>query len=369
MKILHISPDMYTGGAQKFCIDICNELCKNKDLQLVICSVEKLSNGQQIMYKKISPKVQFISLGKEGKSPFIIFKIAKMIFDVKPDITHTHTRAQMFAALGLVLYSKPNIHTIHSVAHKETTKGRLKFYKFLYDYFKFTPVSISNQVLKSSQDFYGKHQDTKIDNGTFALEKTDEYSEVKKFIDTLKSNEKTKVFVSIGRLYNVKNQELLIDAFETVFEEGFDAHLIVLGSLDIIPEYAKKCQDKIKTKNRIHLVGEKSNIADFLIESDCLCFSSLYEGLPMAVIEAMSLGIPTISTPVGGMIDVIDDGVNGYLSDDMSVKSYTKTLKQIIENDKLDFKIIKNLFREKYSIKMCAQKYLNLYKEKIENEK
>ncbi|MCH9812836.1 MAG: glycosyltransferase [Epsilonproteobacteria bacterium] len=369
MKILHISPDMHTGGAQKFCIDICNELAKNRDLEVVICSVEKLNDAQQIMYQKINPNVKFISLDKEGKSPFIMLKIAKMIFDVKPDITHTHTRAQMFAALGLILFGKPNVHTIHSVAHKETTKGRLKFYKFLYDFFKFTPISISDQVLKSTQALYGDKYDVKIDNGTQKLKKTVEYDKTKVFIDSLKKDNNTKIFVSIGRFYPVKNQELLIEGFEKLLEEGIDAHLIILGSLDVVPVHAQKCQALINSEDRIHLLGEKANVSDYLIESHALCFSSTYEGLPMAIIEAMSVGIPTVSTPVGGIPDVVIDGKTGYLSKDMSIESYKEALKRSIEEKQIEKESLIKHFEEHYTIEKCANAYLKLYEEKIDGNR
>ena len=365
MKILHISSDMHTGGAQKFCIDICNELVKNRDLEVIICSIEKMSEKQQIMYQKISPDVKFLSLDKVGKSPLIAFKIAKMIFSIKPDITHTHTRAQMFSALGLVLFRRPNIHTIHSVAHKETTKGRLRFYKFLYDFFNFTPVSISEQVLKSTQDLYGKKYVEKIDNGVKKLEKTDKYQETKEFIDKLRKSKNTKIFVSIGRFYNVKNQELLIAAFEALLDDETDAHLLILGSLDVVPAYAKKCENMIKTKSNIHLLGERANVSDYLIESDALCFSSIYEGLPMAIIEAMSVGVPTVSTAVGGIPDVIVDGKNGYLSDDMSVKSYREALKKVVVNNTLDKNILIQHYEKHYEIKDCANRYLELYRKKL----
>ncbi|HIP54188.1 MAG TPA: glycosyltransferase [Sulfurimonas autotrophica] len=365
MKILHISPDMYTGGAQKFCIDVCNELAENSDNEVILCSIEKLNDGQKIMYDKISPKVKFISLDKEGKSPFIAFKIMKMIFSIKPDITHTHTRAQIFSALGLLMFRKPNIHTIHSVAHKETTKGRLKFYKFLYDYFNFTPVSISDQVLKSAINIYGEKHNVKIDNGVQKLQKTVEFDEAKQFVDSLKKDENTKIFVSIGRFYQVKNQELLIDAFEALLKEGFDAHLLILGSLDIVPDYASLCQEKIKTLSHIHLLGEKGNVSDFLLASDALCFSSTYEGLPMAIIEAMSIGVATISTPVGGIPDVVIDEKTGYLSKDMSVDAYKEALKKFILKDSIDSEVLKEHYEKHFTIEKCTEQYMKLYEEKV----
>ncbi len=366
MKILHILPDMHTGGAQKLCVDICNELAKNKDNKIVLLSIEKLTNQQKIMYQKISSDVEFISAEKDGKNPFIIFKVAKVIFDIKPDITHTHIRGQLLAAFGLILYGKPNIHTIHSVADKELPKGRLKIHKFLYSFFNFTPVSISNQILDSAKVIYGNKYNLKVDNGAQKLEKTKKYQETKEFIDSLRVNKKTKIFISIGRLYQVKNQELMIEAFEELFKEGVDAHLLILGSLDVVPEYAKLCRNKIKTQTRIHFMGEVSNVADYLLVSDMLCFSSAYEGLPIAIIEAMSVGVATVSTPVGGIPDIVVDDT-GFLSKDLSISSFKDTLRRAIEDESISKERLINLFEQRFSIEKCTQQYLDIYESKVED--
>jgi glycosyltransferase involved in cell wall biosynthesis len=150
-----------------------------------------------------------------------------------------------------------------------------------------------------------------------------------------------------------------------LLKERFDAHLLILGSLDIVPQYAKSCQETIKTPNRIHLLGEK-NVADYLLESNALCFSSIYEGLPMAIIEAMSLGIPTVSTPVGGIPDVVINAKSGYLSKDMSVDAYKEALKNIILNESIDKEKLISSFQQHYTIERSTTQYMNLYKQKLQ---
>jgi glycosyltransferase involved in cell wall biosynthesis len=367
MKIVHILPDMHTGGAQKLCIDICNELAKNEENEIVLLSVEKLTDQQQIMYQKLGDKVEFISVGKEGKSPFIIFKVAKAIAAIKPDITHTHIRGQLLAALGLILYGKPNIHTIHNVADKELPMSRLRVHKLLYKFFDFTPVSISDQILESAKVFYDNKYPLKIDNGTAKLEPTDKYEETKTFMRGLRKDENTKIFVSMGRLFPVKNQELMIEATENLIAEGFDVQLVILGSLDVVPEYAKKCQDMIKSKENIHLRGEVSNVSDYLLESDFLCFSSTYEGLPIAIIEAMSIGVPTVSTAVGGVPDVVIEGDTGFLSEDLSVASFQASMKRAVLDNSVSKERLLTFFEDRFSIEKCANSYLELYKEKVKS--
>ena len=365
MKILHILSDLYTGGGQKICIELCNELAQNEDNHVVLCSLEPLTEQQQIMYKKISPKVEFITLNKKGNNPDIFFQVVKMIFTVKPDVINTNLRAFFFSSLGLMLARVPHVHTLPTVADKEETEGRRKVYKFLYDYFNCSPVSMGDRVFESCKKVYGDECKANIEIGTIPVVATPLHSEVKNTIDAFRKDEKTKIFVSIGRFYPVKNQELLIESFEALLKENYDAHLIILGAMDVIPEYTKLCQDKIKTPERIHLMGEKENVSDYLIECDALCFSSIFEGLPMSMVEAMSVGIPTIATPVGGIPDLIQEGINGYMSDDMSKESYLALFKKFIDSQRLDLEKIKDIFYEKYSIKQCAQKYLDLYTEKV----
>lgn len=364
MKILHISPDLYTGGAQKFCVDICNELANNKDDEVILCSLEKLNDKQMIMYKNINPNVKFICLDKVSNTPKIVWKIFKMLWQEKPDITHTHLRSQFFAAVPLLLMRKPNIHTIHNIAQKETPKMRRKLYKFLYDNFNFTPVAISDIVLRSMKEEYGDQYNIKIDNGTQALQITEQYSQTKEFIDSLRENKKTKIFISIGRLFPQKNQMLMIDAFEMLLKKGHDAHLLIIGAYDVIPEFTETCKEKIKTPTRIHLLGEKNNVADFLKEADALCFSSLFEGMPIAILEAFSLGVPTISTPVGGIPDIIKDAETGYLSKDMTPESYCEALERIFDDKGINPADLIKFFNENYTIEICASRYKKLYEDK-----
>jgi len=368
MKILHILPGLYTGGGEKICIELCNEIAKNQEHEVILCSLEPLNERQQIMYKKISSKVKFLTLNKKGKNPSIFFQVVKMIFSINPDVIHTNLSSLHYAAFGVIFSGKPHVHTLPTVANKEASETMLKLYKFLYNKFQFNPVSMGNRVFESCKKVYGNKCQANIDIGTIPLEKTSLYGTVENEINELKASKDTKIFVSVGRLYPVKNQILLIKAFKMLLEEGYDAQLFVIGSKTIDNEYAQKCEKLVDNNKNIHLVGEKSNVADYLLNADALCFSSIYEGLPMTMVEAMSIGIPTIATPVGGIPDLIDEGINGYLSSDMSVKSYLELFKKIIDGDKLDANKIKDIYNQKYSIEQCAKEYLEFYEKIIKND-
>ena len=105
------------------------------------------------------------------------------------------------------------------------------------------------------------------------------------------------------------------------------------------------------------------------MSSDALCLTSIYEGLPLVILEAMSVGVPVLSTPVGGIPETIKDGRHGYLSENISIDSYIKILKKFIKNNPFDSNIIKNYYQKYYSMHACCMNYYELYNQLINEKK
>ena len=365
MKIVHILPKFDTGGAEKFCVDMCNTLAKESQNEVFLVVLGTIDDDE-ILAKQVQESVKLIALNKRGKSLKVIYDLYALLKEIKPDVTHTHMRAQAYAGIPLIATGIPNIHTIHNLAHKEIGAKIRKFYNFLYHKFNFTPVAISEEVLLSMHEEYGVEFNEKIDNGAKALTKSPLFEETKAYFESLKESEDTKIFVSVGRLSDQKNYLLMIEVFQALFEEGLDAKLLIIGSKTNDKPYADRCQEAITQKDKIFLLGEKSNIGDYLYNCDAFLLSSIYEGMPISILEAMSAGKPTISTPVGGVVDIIEDGVNGYLSDDVSVESYKAVLKRYLKNPTHDAVKTKAIFDQHFSIQQTADNYMALYKKVIE---
>lgn len=83
------------------------------------------------------------------------------------------------------------------------------------------------------------------------------------------------------------------------------------------------------------------------------------EGLPISLLEAMSMGVMPVSTPAGGVCDVIRNGENGYISSSHSSEDFYKTIKDAIANVAgVTSKYIITEYQEKYSMVACAKAYL-----------
>ena len=120
--------------------------------------------------------------------------------------------------------------------------------------------------------------------------------------------------VSVGRVDANKNHALILRAFARIAPEFPNASLVVYGDGEKRRELIRKTQE-LGLSDRVQFPGAVSDVAEKIRTASAFVLSSGHEGMPNALIEAMCLGIPSISTdcPCGGPRELIEDGVNGYL--------------------------------------------------------
>lgn len=120
--------------------------------------------------------------------------------------------------------------------------------------------------------------------------------------------------VSVGRVDANKNHALILRAFARIAPEFPDTSLVIYGDGEKRRELIGKAQE-LGLSNRVQFPGAVSDVAEKIRTASAFVLSSGHEGMPNALIEAMCLGIPSISTdcPCGGPRELIEDGVNGYL--------------------------------------------------------
>lgn len=144
-------------------------------------------------------------------------------------------------------------------------------------------------------------------------------------------------FVNVGRLVEQKNQKLLIDAFAIVAKRFVDYQLYIIGEGKLKESLQKKITFLGLDKRIVLLGAKKTEDLLFIIRnSSGFILSSNFEGIPNALIEAMSLGIPCISTdcPCGGPKSLIETGKNGVLVTVGDCLSLANAMEFLIQNPK-----------------------------------
>lgn len=368
MKILHFLTSINTGGAEKFCVDLCNTQAAISENEIYLCVLDRINEDQPLV-KMIDPKVTLISLNKQGGYSFKIFyKIYSLLSKFKPDIIHSHSRDLIYASPSILIKRIPAIYTVHTMADKQYNKYFRSYMKILFNRFHslFTPVAISESVRRTVKETYGVHLEKIIYNGSSELVISSEVKNVSNYINKLKKDSNTLVFLYIGRISKEKNTLLLVKAFNELLDKDQNICLCIVGYDGTLEQsYLLGCKSENRYPDKIHFVGRKENIADYLVCADASCLTSNYEGLGIAALEAFSMGVPVLSTPSGGPSELIISNVNGYVSTQISVESYVKILEKFIEKPISDKVRIKNIYQEKYTMYVCATKYLELCEKKL----
>ena len=364
MKILHVIPTLSSGGAERFVTELCNELVKHDDCQVSLLILKSDQIAENVFYKKeLSEKVKFISLGIRKTTPWDLLRIYQSIKREKPDIVHYHLAGTLnLLLLTILLYRIPTyIETIHSDIRAiiGITKRDRWIKSFVYKRGWVNVCTITPSNGKAFREFYHRDCAATIVNGRNVKDPSPLFEERKSQIEQYKATANTWVFTHIGRFTKAKNQKLLITAFNIFVHRGNDAILLIIGNGFDSPN--GKVYQAHACKN-IHFLGEQHDVQDYLLNSDGFCLTSIFEGMPITLIEAFACGCIPVSTPVCGSIDFIQDGKNGFLSRDYKKESYIDALERFAAHHQdIDKTQMKTLYDTNFSMKKCANKYHQLY--------
>ena len=358
MKILQLSFTLSSGGAERFVVDLCNHFAENTDNEIVLVITNEANERNTHYRQELSANVRFLSLGcKSGLTMKSFWRVFQIIRKEKPDVVHAHCQLLLLLLPALFFPKIKFFHTLHSLAEVCLRSPKLKgLYRYLYKN-KVQAITISDECRQSFEALYHLDNSIRINNGRSPIATTAEKDAIRADVEKLKKDNHTPVFIHVARRNPLKNQKRLFSTFERLQQEGYDFLLLCIGS-GYEQEYAPKYKDNAQIK----ILGEKKNVGDYLAASDFFVLSSDFEGLPISLLEAMSMGVVPISTPAGGVKDVIRDGENGFMCSHIDDEEFYLTVKKslsdacIINKEKLIEEYEKN-----FSMISCGNKYFELY--------
>jgi len=168
---------------------------------------------------------------------------------------------------------------------------------------------------------------------------------------------------SIGRLSTEKGYKYLIQALSLLVKNGIDARLVIIGEgyeRGLLEELVAQ----LELKDRILLPGYRDNAKYYIPYFKAFVISSLTEGLPITLLEAMQARVPVVSTSVGGIPEVLDGGKAGMLVNPAEPELLAKAVIQIYDNGIMTKKFTETAYQRlifHYSSSSMAKNYLILY--------
>lgn len=362
MKIVHIIYSLTSGGAERFVTGLSNELSQIGHDVTICMLLSSESETHTFNRRFLKDNVRFHSMNfSRGFSMKKVFALEKYLLEQKPDVVHCHLNVIPYVFRLALWHSEIRfIHTLHSVAENASGKKWQKYINsFFYKHGYITPVTISERCRQSYIHYYDLPSPVSIDNGCEVPHKSVLFDEVVSEVESYKNNQNTPVFIHVARYHEQKNQGLLIDAFNELHRKEVDFVLLVIGDGF---DHGPGADLKGRACEKIHFLGVKRNVPDYLFCSDAFCLTSFYEGLPISLLEAIACGVVPVCTRVGGVPDVITDGQTGYLCDSLDVEEYVRTLRRSLSGSISKENLI-DRFMELYSMRKCAENYIRLYHE------
>lgn len=338
------------GGVRRHLLDIIENIDlglydihliygRNRADQVFLSSLPNLKQKGIYLYE-IKELDREISLKKDTKA---LIEMIKIINSINPDIVHCHSsKAGALGRAAAYLCGIKNIvYTPHAYMAQSLnlSQKKMKFYVGLEKLFsKITKLTIN--VSEGERQFALQNGIVTINNSTVI------YNGIPRKEKPQKIRGNNRIIIgTVARLSEQKDPITFYNIAKNIIckYESVDFRYVGDG-----PFY-EILKNKIESDNlqrRIQLVGFKNNISDQLQEFDIFITTSLYEGMPYALIEALAEGLPIVGTNVTGNNEIIFDGINGYLFNIKDVNGAVQVLEHLINNPEK----IKSLGEQSYKI-------------------
>ncbi len=374
MKILHLISGGDTGGAKTHVLSLIKELNKNVDAKIV-CFIK-----DEFYYDGIKMGIDIEVVEQKKRYDLsIINRLKELIASEKYDIIHSHGARANF--ISVLLKTKgvrtPFITTIHSDYKLDFTDSLYK--KFVYTAINEIALRFFNHYIAVSSRFKNMLQQRGFNgdkiftvyNGIDTEQKIEVCSKGD-FLSRYEIPYNNEIIIGIaGRLDQVKNHEVFIKAAEKILSKRKDVSFLIAG----LGSEEKRLKTLVIDKNiedHVHFLGFVKDPFSFFNAIDINVLTSISESFPYVILEGAIMKKTVVSTDVGGLNDLIENGVNGYLFDVGDYKQLAIYLEELINNMDKTKAMGQNLcskVEEKFSLKKMGIDHLEIYNKIINNRR
>ncbi len=355
-KIFHIIPSLMSGGAERLLTDVVSKT-----------SAERFSHTICILGRAdfFAPEIrrngsEVIELNLFGKHPWLAAarKIIPIIQRRQPDLIVSWLYdASIVSRLAVMRYRKiPLVNTLHSPDYDpETIKAgnwSSRNSKGLQIIDKIS-TKIANPYFTACSHFVAESYKRNLNVNPSRIRVIYNFITLESLVSEKTAPEQLKkslgipadgfVYINIGRLDPQKGQIYLLKAFQKVLADVPNAHLIVVGTGHLENSY-KKLAESLKIAHRTYFLGNRKDIGVCLEAADVFVFPSLFEGLGIAIIEAMAKGLPCIASRLEVLREIIDDGISGLLVAPESETELAQAMVKVYRQPELREKLGKEAF-------------------------
>lgn len=339
MVIFQVYPNLkHQGGAEKLVLSIAEYLSTSNEVYILSEDHNPvLPKGVKHVFVPLKSPVQLLAA---------LFKLRLLIRKYEPDIIHSHHRMPTML-LSLLRKGKRFrlIHTAHNTFFNKRIFGKSNADKY---------IAVGKEVEKNLLGFFRlpSSKVTTIINGVPKVE-----------TDATKRSSLKNTAVVVGRLSEQKGHKYLFEAWKQVLQAKPEAKLLVIGDGELRGQLQKQAS-QLGITNNIEFLGFRKDAADWMNKAEFVILPSLWEGLPLTVLEAFSVQKTVVATGVDGTKEVVLNRETGLLVEPRNPESLSNAIIELYTN----FALRKYMEEKAYSIflkKYTIGRMLSNYEELI----
>ncbi len=341
------------NGADVFLVDLVTAFAMNGKINFIlVCLYDEIDESFIKILKEHNVKVYFCH--KKRKIDLKCSReFKKIINNFSPNIINTHLSVlpTYFLAFGFLKRQWRIVKTYHSVPGHDLKKINVVLEKIYLKKKMLFFIGISDEISKKSLLMFPKATIRTIENGIF-LPQQNELHEAKREYD----------FIIVASLEPIKNHYLLLNAFRKFLQKYPFSKLVIVGGGSKEREY-KVFVSNNSMENNVVFTGPVDDVFEYLNKSKIFVLSSLQEGNPISILEAVSVGLPIIAPRVGGIPNVIKNEINGLLFNLNDEIGLLNAMTILYENDvlKRTISINNKIYAKDFSIEKTANEYFDYF--------
>ncbi len=320
MVIAQVISNLSIGGAERLFVNLCNALPDDRVVVVLLGDADVQPN----LESELRDDVEVHRLRLRKRAWFRDIKaFAKLLRETGCDVVHTHMFwPNLYGALAARRAGIPLVTSEH---------GRNEWKNGWHRWLEVKVISrVARLRLCVSQDILARRHEVDgvparllrlVPNGTVVPPEID-------------AGCRRTTVGSVGRLVDAKDYPTLIDAVALLAERGVDIQLEIVGDG---PERQniETAIERHGIASRVRLAGIRTDVAEWLARWGVFASSSMREGQPVALLEAMASGLPSVVTAVGGVPDTLADGVEGIVVPPSNAQALADGLQRLLGDPEL----------------------------------
>ena len=363
------------GGAEQLMPTILKNL-KQAGFNIRICALQiRAGNPIASELERLGLPVDLIQI-PNLRQPLNLFRILRYLRLHRPQLLHTQLEfADILGTVAAKILGMPSVSTVHTLdvfPEKKSAWGRMKLRWFLLGKLCDRVIAVSEKTRQHYLQSGGLPHDKVITlyNGVdISRFKNIDANQIAKLKQALHLPLNSKVIITVAVLREPKGIQFMIRALPAILEQCPEVHYLIVGD----GQHSASLVDLVAAltiKDRVTFAGHRTDIPDLLACCDIFVLPTLKDALPTVLIEALAAGKPIVASDVGGVPEIIENGVNGLLVSPGNPLKLAEACLKLLKNHELSMQMVlagSETVRKHFDIDSQIKQLSTLYEELTSN--